>query len=235
MQLALAPAGLLLLFFGFASILARGIRGGDAVRHWLLVLFPLIYFAFISRQGLVFGRYLLPVMPFIALVMALALVSISDLTRRIGATHWQRNAVAIAVTILVLWPQARGAVGFDRQISRPSTQAVAYQWLVKNVKRGSRVVTEKYEIRLPERHYRVEGQLRLINRTYEQYVSSGTDYLIATSYVFGPVVNSQTGDPANREAYERLFSQAREVFRVAPTDRRVGPEIRVYSIRDGLP
>ncbi|HSC28521.1 MAG TPA: glycosyltransferase family 39 protein [Vicinamibacterales bacterium] len=229
LRIALGWPGLLFLFAGCGYALVHALKRPAPARWWMLAAFPILYFAFISRQGLIFGRYLLPITPFAALLIAIAVIRTADLTRRAGASSRMRAAVAAALTVAVLLPQARTAIAYGRSITRPSTRGVAYEWILQNVPQGSMVVSENFEIRLPERLYRTDPVRRLADRSYEDYQQAGVTHLIASSYVFGPVVDGHAGEDA-RAAYLHLVSRAREVLRVSPSDTLAGPEVRVYAV-----
>ena len=48
----------------------------------LAALFPVLYLRFISNQNIVFARYLLPLLPFLSLLGAAAIVTALDRLRR---------------------------------------------------------------------------------------------------------------------------------------------------------
>ena len=71
---ALGWAGSLVAAGGLIVGLARIARGPGRVKWLLAIAFPLTYFWFISRQTIVYGRYLLPLVPFLSLIAAYTVV-----------------------------------------------------------------------------------------------------------------------------------------------------------------
>ncbi len=230
LNLALRGSGMILLGVGLVSATAQAFRRRQATRWWLLTLFPLLYFVFISRHSLVFGRYLLLIVPFVALLIAHGVFAVKGWIRLAGVPPYIPTGVFAGLLVAVILPPAISAIGFNQMISRPTTQGVAYAWVVENVPVGAHVMTEQFVIRLPARQYRVEGTPRLTDRDYDAYARSGVQYLIASSTVFGPVLDTPTIDSHRAGAYRELFGKAREAFRVTPSASLHGPEIRVYAL-----
>ena len=75
------PAFLLVLT-GLGLGAVRAVRGPGRVRWTVTIVFPLVYFYFLSGQTLVYGRYLLPLLPFVCLLAAAGCVSGVSLLRR---------------------------------------------------------------------------------------------------------------------------------------------------------
>jgi 4-amino-4-deoxy-L-arabinose transferase-like glycosyltransferase len=230
LSLALRESGMLLLGIGLVSATVQAFRRRPATKWWLVTLFPVLYFLFISRQSLVYGRYLLLIVPFIALLMALGVSSVKGWIRHLGAPSYVPPALVAGLLVAVILPPARIAVGFNRMISQPTTHGVAYAWVIENVPAGAHIMTERFEIRLPDGRYRAQGTLRLTDRDYASYRRSGVQYLIASGTVFGPVLATPTIDQHRADAYRKLFENARERFRVTPSPSLPGPEIRIYAL-----
>ena len=53
----------------------RAVRGPGRLKWTLADVFPLVYFRFISNQNIIYGRYLLPLVPFLSILAAAAVVS----------------------------------------------------------------------------------------------------------------------------------------------------------------
>lgn len=222
---------MLLMIAGFILGIVRAIRGPGRVRWTLLVTFPFVYFVLIADRTLIYGRYLLPLLPFVCVLAAIAVISGVSLLRRFDIPRLPRRLLITGLTIAALLPPMLGSVAFDRDISRPSTQAVMYQWINANVPRGSRILIEKYDIRLPETTYKPEHTVRLTDKEYAAYVQAGYDYILATSQVFGPAFEAPQLQPELYARYRTLFDQSHEAQIVKPEPGRPGPELRLYKLR----
>jgi 4-amino-4-deoxy-L-arabinose transferase-like glycosyltransferase len=228
---ALGWPALLLLGPGLALGIARAIRGPIQVPSILLTGFPVIYFLTIASRSLIFGRYLLPLLPFVCLLVAVGLISIVGLLYRLELSRMAQRVLTAGLTLAAVLPPARVSVGFDRAISQRSTNQIAYEWILQNVPAKSRVVIEKYDLRLPESKYSVTHVKDLTNRRYEDYVHDGVQYLIASSQVFGAVLDSPQVEPDRYARYRALFQRSQEVFAVTSKPGRPGPELRVFLLR----
>jgi 4-amino-4-deoxy-L-arabinose transferase-like glycosyltransferase len=237
LRLNLSWPALLLAGVGLVLGALRAARGPGRVRWILAVIFPLVYFWFISKQTLVFGRYLLPLVPFVCVLVSVAVLGGVSLLRRFDIPRSVRTALVAGLTVAALLPSAFRAIAFDRNLGRQSTVEQAYEWITKNVPRGSAVAIETRALLLSG-DYRAANFPRLISdhltrepRERAYYVSEGYDYLIASSQQFGPVFEAPQRHPKEYSAYMRLFEQSTEVIRFPPSEEHPGPELRVYKLR----
>ena len=73
--------------------IVRIIKGPGRARWAVLLIVPTVHSALISKQNLVYGRYLLPMVPMLCLLAAMAVVSGVDLplgVTRSRADHGRR-------------------------------------------------------------------------------------------------------------------------------------------------
>ena len=129
--------GFLAILGGAVFALVRAIRGPGRVRWTLVLAFPVIFFFLLSRQKLVFGRYLLPLVPFACLLAATAIVSGVSLLRRFSIPRLPRTALIVALTLALVVPPAVTAINFNRNIES-RTAADAYGWIRANIPPGSK-------------------------------------------------------------------------------------------------
>jgi len=231
LRLGLGWPALLLACGGLGLGLVRAARGPGHVRWTLLVAFPIVWFYVLATKSLIFGRYLLPMLPFVCILAAIAVISGVSLLRRFAIPRVARTALIVALTGAAVLPPAVTSIRFDRTIGRQPTQALAYGWIARHVPSGSRIVIEKFDIRLPEERYRTEHVRQLIERRHEEYVAAGADYLIASSQVYGPALEAPHREPERYAAYRRLFEESHEVARFSPDEDHPGPELRIFKVR----
>jgi 4-amino-4-deoxy-L-arabinose transferase-like glycosyltransferase len=224
------PATILMLS-GLVLGVVRSVKGPGRVRWTLLVVFPVLFFYALSRQGLVYARYLLPAIPFACILAAIAVISGVSLLRRFNIPRAPRTALITALTVAALLPPAVTAVGFVRTIGRTSTQAQAYAWLLEHVPQGSRVVIERFEVRLSEARYNPAYVTSLTEKTYDDYKRDGAKYLVATSQVYGPVMQAPQDARDAYDRYQAMFMMGKEVARFTPAPDRPGPEVIVLEVR----
>jgi 4-amino-4-deoxy-L-arabinose transferase-like glycosyltransferase len=228
---AMGVPALLLALGGLVLGIVRLARGPGRVRWALAVAFPLLHFAMIAQQQIVFGRYLLPLVPQLCLLAATAVVSGVSLLRRYEIPRAPRTALIAALTIAALLPPALQAIEWNRQASQVSTIDLAYNWLKDNVPPGSKVVVEARNLVLPVAVAASRNVPQLRSRSYEDYVAEGTDYLVASSQSYGPYLAAAHQFPEEYAQYMRIFEQCREVVRLTPDADHPGPEFRIFKVK----
>lgn len=231
LRLGLGWPGLILAFAGLGLGLWRMTRGPWHARFALLVIFPLVYFWMIATKGLIYARYLLPIVPSVCLLAAIAVVSGVSLLRRFDIPRAVRTALIAGLTVAALLPPTITAVRFDARIGRKSTYSVAYEWISGNLPRGTRVAIETGSFRLPDESYPVIQLKRLIDRDLQAYRADGVQYLVASSQAYGPAFSTPQVYPDVFNAYHQLFNQLVEVKRVPQfPDAARGPELRIFKV-----
>ena len=234
LRIALGWPGSVIVIAGLAVGIFRALAGPSRLKWLVAVLFPLIYFRFISNHNLVFGRYLLPLVPLLSLLGAAAVVAAVSALRYTGLTRRGRNAAILALTLIAVGPPAYTSIAFDANAARVWTTEQAYNWLITNVPKGSRVTMESRQILLPDT-YRTTYLAQLRHRTLERFVAEGVEYLVASSQCYGAYLNAAAGGPQQYPQeyaeYMTLFSQTDELARFTPDAAHPGPELRILKIR----
>ncbi len=204
----------------------------NATRRWALVMvFPLIYFYSVSTKYLIFGRYLLPIVPFLSLIMALVVVDGALCVWHLRRPLPVRAAILAASLALVLFPVVRAGVQWPAEYGRRTTQDVAYERIRELIPNGSGVVVERSVLRLPESLYRKTDVPRMTMRTPEEYVSGGITFVVASSDAFGPVLARPSQRAAEYERYQRVFNQAGHCLpTIQPTAEITGPQIIICRL-----
>jgi 4-amino-4-deoxy-L-arabinose transferase-like glycosyltransferase len=231
LRTAIGWPGLVLMFGGLGLFLVRVVTGPGQTRFALVLAFTGAYFALIATRQLVFARYLLPVVPLVCLLIAVAVVSGVSLLRRFDIPRWARTALIAALTVAAMLPPAIGAVKFDRMASRKWTYAIAFEWISANLPAGSRVALDGHALRLPDARFRVEYFRRLIDRSYEDLAKDGFDYFVATSQSYGPVFEKPQEYPEDYARYRKLFDQGAPLLTIDSSADHPGPQLRIFQIR----
>jgi 4-amino-4-deoxy-L-arabinose transferase-like glycosyltransferase len=230
------PAALLACA-GFVLAVVRIIKGPGRARWAVLLVVPIVHFSLISKQQLVYGRYLLPMVPMLCLLAAMAVVSGVSLLRRYEIPRGPRAALIAALTAAALAHPAYASIKFDRLIGRVDTTWMAYEWIQQNIPPGSSIVVETRELLLPPTYHSENiGQLR--SRTFEEYQASGVQYLVASGQSYGPYLADPQQHPTGYAQYMRIFEQSREMVRFQPSPdgtKVPGPELRIYKVAPAPP
>jgi 4-amino-4-deoxy-L-arabinose transferase-like glycosyltransferase len=228
------PASLLVLT-GLVLGAVRAARGPGRVRWTVTVAFPLVYFYFLSGQTLVYGRYLLPLLPFVCLLAATGAVSGVSLLRRFDIPRAVRQAIIAAITIAAVLPPALQSLNFMRDLTRVSTVEQAYVWMLDNIPKESSIVIETRALLAPKA-FNAKNVPQLVRdyrapQEYNDYVNAGVEYIIASSQKYGDAMQYPHKQPELYSAYMRLFQQSRELKRFTPDVNHPGPELRIYKLR----
>jgi 4-amino-4-deoxy-L-arabinose transferase-like glycosyltransferase len=199
---AAAPA-LLLLSAGFAMLVAQLRAQATRVGASVVLLFPAVYFWFVSNQGgptMTHERYQLAIWPALAIWFGVGVIAIRDLVAGPRSSILRRRIV-VGVLLSVLVVPAWHALSIDQAMHRLHTVQQAGDWIVRNVRPNERVMIGTDWMQLPPRfeHDNANG---LTRESIDAYKTRGVVYFVAASDHF-------TGDPADPtddlDGYRRIF------------------------------
>jgi 4-amino-4-deoxy-L-arabinose transferase-like glycosyltransferase len=111
---------LVLALCGFGLGLVRSVTGPGHARWVLLVSFPIVYLGSmaVGRTGSP-DAWLLPVLPFVTILAAIAVISGVSLLRRFSIPRAVRQGLITALTVAALLPPLLASIRVDREIGRP--------------------------------------------------------------------------------------------------------------------
>ncbi|MCL4813798.1 MAG: glycosyltransferase family 39 protein, partial [Vicinamibacteraceae bacterium] len=224
LRLAYGWPSMILLGVGTVMGLVRAARGPGRARWTLVVALPLVYLWLIADRLFIYGRYLLPLLPFTSVLTAAAVISGVALLRRFHIPHLARRALITALTIAALLPPLWASVRFLEQRSRPTTHALAYEWITTHVPAGSVIVVEGQELALPAR-YGVSYPAFLDELTPAAIAEQRIAFIVASSAVHERALGLADA-PRRARAYAEVLAATREVARFEPGDGREGPTLR---------
>lgn len=227
------PASLLVIV-GIALGVARIATGPERAKWVLATVFPLLYFRFVSQQNIFYGRYLLPLVPFLSLLAAAGVVWIVGWLRAFSLPREARNLATVALTLAAIAPPAYNAIQFDANEARMWTTEQAYHWILREIPAGSKVTMESRQILLPPSYQAAYlGQLRA--HTYDDYSAQGVEYLVASSQSYGNYFDAKNDGPRKYPSeyadYDAIFRRAREIARFTPSKDHPGPELRILKVK----
>ena len=235
---ALEWPGSIIVLSGIGLGLWRAIIGPQRLKWALAVLFPLFYFRFISQQNIVFARYLLPMLPFLSLLGAAAIVAAVEQAKRLQLPHVVCNGLIVLLVLASIAPPAYTSMTFNATAAKVWTTEQAYSWILKQIPPGAKITMESRGILLPAA-YRIQYVPQLRLHALETYAAENVDYLIASSQCYGPYLDPQNGGPSVYPSeygdYMRIFRQTQEVARFIPSREHPGPELRILKIAKAAP
>ena len=99
----------------------------------LLAVFPAVYFYLINGWGFMFARYALPIVPFISIWAAVALVWLAGRLAASPVPAFARKAAIAVIVLLAVLPGAMGSFTWVRGHGTVTTQALAWAWMQKSI------------------------------------------------------------------------------------------------------
>jgi Dolichyl-phosphate-mannose-protein mannosyltransferase len=113
----------------------------------LLVPAPVLFLLFMGLQSRFYGRWMLPIYPFLCLLAAIAaMAGVAAIAKRATRTakprRWLPATLTVIAALLLCGQGLVYAVHVDRVLSRPDTRAVTRDWMVRHIPPGTKVVIE---------------------------------------------------------------------------------------------
>jgi hypothetical protein len=229
----LAIAGMLLLLFRH--------RSGDL----LFLSFPVVYYLFMGSFETKFPRYVIPILPWLA-------ISAASLIDRLEAPGGRRTIrhlghfVLVMIWLLALSPLV-DSVRWVRLRGRTDTRTLAKEWIERNIPPGSRIATEGLGPPLSEDDYQLfvffRGSLGPIGDPWAHYhlgeagdvnvlFENDIEYAVVNSNAYGNYRRVPHLYPDEYTFYIDLNSEGRLLQDFRPGEHP-GPEIKIYSLKPG--
>jgi 4-amino-4-deoxy-L-arabinose transferase-like glycosyltransferase len=215
---------------GFGLAVRQAVTGPTRARGQLVVAFVVAYFVVMARSHQMYARYLLPLYPGLALLCGLTASAVIGWLRSRQMPGRPLAASIGAVLIVLLAMPATGAVGWVRDLGRPSTVGLAYQWFLDHVPTGTKVAVEAGALQLPNAYPSV-GVPTLLRRSYDEYVADGVTYFLAASPDFQATLSDPAGHHEAFVAYRTFFDRASLVASFDPSSGASGPSLRIYQVQ----
>ncbi|MEZ5316038.1 MAG: phospholipid carrier-dependent glycosyltransferase [Vicinamibacterales bacterium] len=196
-----------------------------------LAVFVVLTFWLVAGQRLIYARYLLPILPPLAVLMGGTLAALAGaVASRLASPAHRRWATTALVVLAAGWP-AWLSVDATRLYARTGTAELAYRWILAEIPAGAHVAVESRGLLLPRDHYATENLPTFAEFDLDHYRAEGYEYLVASSQAFGPPLTATPPNAATR-AYRQLFDRLQLLTAIVPTADHPGAEWRVYRLPD---
>lgn len=196
---------------------------------FLLSIFPIVYFVFISSFAIRNDRTFLPLTPFLFLLAASFLVHLMSKANELQSKALRKFAIltiaCLSVASLIL-PTSKTFTDTIR-LTTPDSRETARIWINKNLPTGAKIAIESYSPFVDPTRFSVYGFGRMIDHGPEWYAEQGFDYLVFSQGMYKRFY-------LEPERYRVEVSQYDNLFRRFPllmlfTDD--GYEVRVYKVK----
>jgi 4-amino-4-deoxy-L-arabinose transferase-like glycosyltransferase len=205
---------------------------------WLIVSLPVAGYFFFSSAKVHFSRNLLPLLPPLAILSAVFLLAlVGGLVKRLPQGWSPRARMSLRAGLLLILVVASfyfcilHSILTDRYYLQPDTRQQAAEWIVANLPSGSKLRMEQYTPVLPASRYANVTEQRPIGaHSPDWYRQQGFNFLIASSYQYVDLSNSDPEAAANYRLVAEQFELVRE-FKGNSRDYP-GPTIKIYKVRN---
>jgi 4-amino-4-deoxy-L-arabinose transferase-like glycosyltransferase len=227
---SMSTPGLVVAGLGVMLAAMRAALGPSRARWVVLLVFPFAYFEVMATSYQIYGRYILPLLPFACAFAAMAIVTLTTALRAMPVPRPLVLATAAALVIGSAASPAATSIAFDRGLGRVSTVDQAYRWIRGHVNRGARVVIESRVLLLPPERNPSENLRALVERDYQAYVDQQVDYLVASTDGYDTLFTNPSAPAPGFDAYRALLTHTTEVASFPRTPTVDGPTLRILKI-----
>ena len=198
----------------------------------LLLGFGLLFILSISQLALHQARWLLPVLPLLALFSALGLVDLGDiLMRQWGATGWWRRWGVWAPAALTLLPALMVAAQTNQRLAASSTRVIARDWVVSHLPRRANIAYEEYSIDdMTGYSFMRAFALGEVGEDLAGLQARGYEYVVVSSEMYNRYLEEPERFSVEATFYQELFREGELLQEITPSQLHAGPTIRVYRI-----
>ncbi len=199
----------------------------------LFVSFPIIYFLYVGSWHTKFIRFMLPVLPFIIILISYLLFTIQKKLKISG-----KALIFISVSSTIIW-----ALAFFSIYTKGQTRIAASKWIYTNIPVNTKILGEHWDDGLPiainsfyPNEYDIE-QLAIYEPDNDSKINyyadklSNADYLIINSRrLYGTLINLPDKYPVTSRYYKLLFNDELGYRKIA--DFSSYPSLFGFKIND---
>lgn len=204
----------------------------------LLAVYAAAYVVGISMLGIHWQRWIIPVLPVLALLAARGVVAATDAAdaRVTGAVRYAGAVALLAITLVLVVPPAREAIRRTRLYATPSTEIEALDWVLANVPPRSAIAHEWYTAplnaakRARAKRYRLLSPASLAKHPLHFYRSRGFEYLLVSSNMYGRYFRDPAHHPKEVDFYRRLRRYGVVLHEVRGSPAKRGPTVTIYRL-----
>ena len=207
-------------------------------RNYILLLFPILYYIAMSGFGkLRFYRWLIPILPFEALLFGVGAYAVyryiatSNLPKRY---KYLIAALCIFVTTAASLPAIGSDIREDILLTKKDTRTIAKEWVENNIPEGARIAVEEDTPQLlilsKKRFCLFPAGAAIVNKPVEFYTKNNIDYVILTRNLKDLVYKEPVRYRIPIERYERLAKEA-ELVRIFDYKENPGPVLEIYRLK----
>ncbi len=221
----------------------------------LMLSFVLPYYVLMGTTRHYFARYVLPLIPFLAVFAADSVLAIAAWLGARGV-RGRRVIIGALVAVAIAQPLA-WSIRHDVLLTRTDTRTLAKEWIEAHIPAGAKFALDwpVYSPPLSRELYSVKelGQLGLARHPLEWYRQEGFDYIVTSSFVYDLPLRDSAQASTRQAFYTALNDELELVGEFSPYSRdaalafvfeeiygpattlwhreRPGPVLRLYRVQ----
>ncbi|GEM_PF-2430675 len=207
-------------------------------KAWIPLSFFAIYFFIAGLAAAQFSRWIIPLLPFLAIFAGVFVAEIFAVIARRIPRQRLIQAACVAASVSLVVPQILQSAENSYRLTRPDTRQLCKAWIEQNLPPQSRIAQEHYTyVPTPETTYllgdaHVNGfyilqKITLADTTFDYYQQSGFDYIMISTRGYDRFIQI----PKYRRFYDELFQRGKLVKAFIPDEKEIiGPGIHVFKI-----
>ncbi len=215
----------------------------------IILLFPIIYLIIISTWEMRADRYALPAVPGLILIGAFGLTLLWKEAKKFLEKESKEPAangkllqqiVMVCLILLVAIEPGMATYRYLRPLGLPDTRAIAKNWILKNIPRGSVIATGPYGLDFPESQYFtlqipfLGFESERVAPFYDTRWYQDVDLLIASDYDYARYASEPQRYSDFLPYYDTLRSKWTNLLSLEPSDDKTGPALWFYRCPDSL-
>jgi 4-amino-4-deoxy-L-arabinose transferase-like glycosyltransferase len=198
-----------------------------------LLSWVLVYFLIIGSWSTLFARYLMPLLPFLAIFSGILLFEmIRYITHRSSIQKLKHNhqVITICLVIIIAFTPLMSCISWDQKMSLKDTRTIGKEWIDSNLLKGSKIAMEGYTPQISENKYKILKDSSLGKHNFTWYKNQNVTYFVLSSNVYNPYYSAKNKYPDYVKNYESIKSNCTIIKEIIPT-KNPGPKLIILEIK----
>lgn len=201
---------------------------------WIVASCPILFIAYISTYKVSFDRYLISLLPLIAISASVLINTVLKFS--IDKNNYIKYSIVCLLVVLIcigIIPMVKASIQIDKTFLLPDTRTIAKEWIEANIPSESKIAYEFYcpQLELNKiKNYKLVYSFRLEQKDLTYYLNNSVDYIIVSSSFMDRYMNEQSKYPNEVKFYSDLQNNATLINKISPDKNSTGPVIFIYDL-----
>lgn len=217
---------LLCIFLGVIRIFKK-----RDFRYLIIFGFPIVYsmeLLIASSASAVFARYLVPILPFFALLAAEGALGIIEKFDKNRDMQWSNMLMVLFVLFLVIIPLSR-IIQLDYLWTQRDTRTLAKEWIESNIPEGSKIASQWHSPPLATNSDFEPNSIKNFDviiidpfdpsvepYTFDYYKENNFDYIVLSSFIYKLDRIDSHENEVRSSFYDKLDNKATLIAEICP-------------------